>query len=112
MVPVAAYVLSRTLERPVFKEEFARMGISSKTLSDYLALSDCVLKPAEKNPKEYAKGITKLKITSGESAYEVDPISESIIKNSNCILLKIVRTSVDLSGLIPKTKSTSLGDFS
>lgn len=112
MVPVAAYVLSKTLERPVFKEEFARMGISSKILNDYLTTSGCILEPADKSPKEYATGITKLKISSGEAAFELGGINESILKHSNCILLKIVRNSVDLSGLIPKTKSTSLQDFS
>ncbi|MDK2947370.1 MAG: hypothetical protein PWQ63_530 [Methanolobus sp.] len=112
MVPVAAYVLSRTVERPVFKEEFARMGIGPKSLTDYLASLDCVLKPAEKSPKEYATGITKLKISSAEPAYELEKINEVILKHSNCILLKILRNSVDLTGLIPKTKSTSLEDFS
>jgi hypothetical protein len=112
MVPVAAYVLSRTVERPVFKEEFVRMGIGPKSLTDYLASLDCVLKPAEKSPKEYATGITKLKISSAEPAYELEKINEVILKHSNCILLKILRNSVDLTGLIPKTKSTSLEDFS
>jgi hypothetical protein len=112
MVPVASYVLSRIVERPVFKEEFARMGIGQKSLADYLASSDCILKAAEKSPKEYAAGITKLKITSTEPAYEVGKINEDILKHSNCILLKIIRSSVDLTGLIPKTKSTSLEDFS
>jgi hypothetical protein len=112
MVPVAAYVLSKIVERPVFKEEFARMGIGPKTLTDYLASQDCVLKPAEKSPKEYAAGLTKLKITSIEPPYELEEINEGILKHSNCILLKILRNSVDLTGLIPKTKSTSLEDFS
>ncbi len=111
MVPVAAYVLSRTVERPVFKEEFTKMGIGQKSLTDYLASQDCVLKPAEKSPKEYAAGITKLKLTSTEPAYEIGKINDVILKHSNCILLKILRKSVDLSGLIPKTKSTSLEDF-
>lgn len=111
MIPVAAYVLSKTLERPVFKEEFIRMGISAKSLGEYLTLPDCVLKPAEKSPKEYAAGITKLKIATGEPAYELGTINESVLKHSNCILLRILRNSVDLSGLIPKTKSTSLQDY-
>lgn len=111
MVPVAAYVLSKTLERPVFKEEFMKMGLSPKSLTEYLASPDCVLVQSDKNPKEYAAGITKIKVSSGEPAYELENVSTGIIKNSNCLLLKIIRSSVDLGGLIPKTKSTSLEDF-
>lgn len=111
MVPVAAYVLSRTLERPVFKEEFTRMGLSSKILTDYLSSPNCLLVQSDKNPKEYASGITKIKIPTGEPAYELKNVNMDVIKHSNCILFKIIRSSVDLAGLIPKTKSTSLGDF-
>ncbi|MEZ5336005.1 MAG: tRNA (N6-threonylcarbamoyladenosine(37)-N6)-methyltransferase TrmO [Methanolobus sp.] len=111
MVPVAAYVLSKTLDRPVFKEEFSRMGLSAKSLSDYLASGECALSQTDKNPKEYAAGVTKIKIPASEPAYELNNVSLDVIKNSNCILLKIVRSSVDLGGLIPKTKSTSLRGF-
>ncbi len=111
MIPVATYVLSRTLDRPVFKEEFIRMGLSGKSLTDYIASVNCAISPTDKNPKEYAAGITKIKIPLGEPAYEIKNVTEEIVKNSNCILFKIVRSSVDLGGLIPKTKSTSITDF-
>lgn len=112
LVPVAAYILSSILERPVFKEEFSRMGLSAKVVNDYLSSPGCVLSLTDKNLKEYASGITKIKIPPSEPAYEFKNVSSDIIKSSNCILLKIVRSSVDLGGLIPKTKSTSLEDFS
>lgn len=111
MIPVAAYVLSRTLDRPLFKEEFIRMGLSAKSFTEYLSSSNCALILTDKNPKDYTAGITKIKIQSGEPAYDLKNVNTDVIKNSNCILLKIVRSSVDLGGLIPKTKSTSLGDF-
>ncbi|MDY0388164.1 MAG: hypothetical protein RBT65_13780 [Methanolobus sp.] len=111
MIPVAAYVLSRTLDRPVFKEEFIRMGLGAKSLSDYLASANCVIDQTDKNPKEYTAGITKIKIPVGEPAYEIKTVNAEIVKNSNCILFKILRSSVDLGGLIPKTKSTTITDF-
>lgn len=111
MIPVAAYILSRILDRPVFKEEFTRMGLSAKSLIDYLASANCAIDQTDKNPKEYAAGITKIKISVGEPAYEVKNVTADIVNNSNCIVFKILRSSVDLGGLIPKTKSTSITDF-
>lgn len=111
MIPVAAYVLSRTLDRPVFKEEFTKVGLSSKSLTDHLSSPDCTLLLTDKNPKEYTAGITKIKVAAGEPAYEVRTVDADILKYSNCLLLRIVRSAVDLGGLIPKTKPTSLGDF-
>jgi hypothetical protein len=111
MIPVAIYVLSKTLERPIFKEEFIKIGFSAKTLADYLSSPNCALRITDKNPKEYAAGITKIKISQGEPAYELKAVNPDIIKNSNCIFIKIVRSSADLSGLMPKTKSTSITDF-
>ncbi|WP_091937683.1 hypothetical protein [Methanolobus profundi] len=111
MVPVAAYVLSRTLDRPVFKEEFTKMGLSAKSLTDYLSSPECELHLTDKNPKEYTTGITKIKVPVGEPAYEIKKADPAVIKHSNCILIRILRSSVDLGGLIPKTKPTSLEDF-
>lgn len=111
MIPVAVYVLSKTLDRPVFKEEFIKMGLSAKSLADYLSLPNCAIRLTDKNPKEYAAGITKIKVSPGEPAYELKAINADIIKHSSCILIKIVRNSVDLGGLIPKTKSTTITDF-
>lgn len=111
MISVATYVLSKTLQRPVFKEELIKIGFSPKALADYLSSSNCSLRITDKNPKEYAAGITKIKISQGEPAYELNDVNLDIIKNSNCIFIKIVRSSVDLSGLIPKTKSTAITDF-
>ncbi|WP_340820489.1 hypothetical protein [Methanolobus sp. WCC4] len=111
MIPVAAYVLSRTLDRPVFKEEFTKVGLSAKSLTDHLSSTDCTLRLTDKNPKEYTTGITKIKVAAGEPAYELNDVNADILKHSNCLLLRIVRSSVDLVGLVPKTKPTSLEDF-
>ena len=111
MIPVAVYVLSRTLDRPVFKEEFIKMGFSAKSLTDYLASANCTIMLADKIPKEYVTGITKIKIAPEGPAYELKNVNTAIIKHSNCILIKIVRNCVDISGLIPKTKSTTITDF-
>ncbi len=111
MIPVAVYVLSKTLDRPVFKEELVKMGFSSKNIADYLTSTTCSVRPTDKNFKEYAAGITRIKVPANEPAYELRSVNENIVKNSNCIFVKIVRSSVDLSGLMPKTKSTSITDF-
>ncbi len=111
VVPIVVYILSKILDRPVFKEEIIKAGVSSKNLSDHLASSDCAIRSVEKSSKDYTSGITKLKIPAGEPVYEVGALSDDVIKYSSCVLIKVVRNSVDLSGLIPKTKTTSITDF-
>ncbi len=111
VIPVATFVLSFTLDRPVFREEFVKIGLSSKALNDYLSSGDCAIRLTEKDPRDYAAGITKIRIPSGEPAYELKGTDPDILEYASCILIKIVRSSVNLSGLIPKTKSTSITDF-
>lgn len=112
-LPVAVYIFTRVLERPVFKEEIVKMGFSPKNINDVLNSSErLIAESSNENLREYVSGISKIKIPPADPAYEVSRESNELISYSNDVLIKLLKSSVDVSGMVPKTKSTSLDDFS
>ncbi|WP_406660790.1 hypothetical protein V7O66_13255 [Methanolobus sp. ZRKC3] len=111
-LPVAVHIFTSVLERPIFREEIIKMGISPKTINDTLHTSESlVASSSNENLKEYISGISKIKIPPMDPAYEVDRETDELIKHSNDLLLKILKSSVDVSGMIPKTKRTRIDDY-
>lgn len=111
-LPLAVYVFTGILDRPVFKEELLKMGFTSKNISDHLSRPKHMIKESRnENIREYISGITKIAIPPADPAYEADVIDDDLRKNANCLLIKIIRLSLDMSGLTPRTKRTTIADF-
>jgi hypothetical protein len=111
-LPVTVYVITNILDRPVFKEELNKIGFSSKSINDCLSRSSHMIKESRNESlKEYAASITKITIPGSDPAYETDQVSSELLKNANHLLLKILKLSVDTSGLNPRTKKTTINDF-
>lgn len=112
-LPVAVYIFTRVLERPVFKEEVTKMGFKAKNIDDSLHGSESlIVESSIENLQEYISSISKIKIPVHDPAYEISRESTELISYSNDVLIKLLKSSVDVSGMVPKTKSTSLDDFS
>ncbi len=112
-LPVVVYIFTRVLERPVFKAELAKMNFNPGNINDALHSSESLIaESSNENLREYITGISKIKIPSMDSAYEISRESTELISYSNDVLIKLLKSSVDVSGMVPKTKSTSLDDFS
>ncbi|TGC09642.1 hypothetical protein [Methanolobus halotolerans] len=111
-LPLTVYVITSILDRPVFKEELLKMGFTSKNISDYLSRPGHMIRESRnENIREYISGITKIIIPPADPAYEADLMSSDIIKDANCLLVKMLRLSLDMSGLTPRTKRTTIADF-
>ncbi|MDW7730901.1 MAG: hypothetical protein SCH66_00570 [Methanolobus sp.] len=111
-LPLAVYVFTNVLDRPVFKEELVRMGFTSKNISDYLSRPNHMIKESRnENIREYSSGITKITIPPADPAYEADMVNNDLLKDANCLMIKIIRLSLDMSGLTPRTKRTTIADF-
>ena len=63
------------------------------------------------NLTEYSSGITKIPIPAADPAYEAESVNNDLLEDANCLLVKILRLSVDMSGLTPRTKKTTIADF-
>jgi hypothetical protein len=111
-LPVAVYVVTNIFDRPVFKEELQKIGFGSKSINDCLSRPGRAIKESRnENLKEYAASITKFTILGSDPAYECDQLSSELLKHSNHLLLKMLKLSVDISGLTPRTKKTTINDF-
>jgi effector-binding domain-containing protein len=111
-LPVAVYIFTRVLERPAFKEEIIKIGFSPKNINDTLDIPDSlVIESSNENLHEYISGISKIKIPFNDHAYEIARESTELINYSNDVLIKLLKSSVDVSGMVPKTKKTRLNDF-
>lgn len=111
-LPATVYVMTGLLDRPVFKEELHRIGFSSKNISDHLSRSGRMIKESRHEKlKEYASSMTRMSIPISDPAYEVDHTGSELLKPANQLLLRMLRASVDISGLTPKTKKTTINDF-
>ncbi|WP_406658174.1 hypothetical protein V7O62_06405 [Methanolobus sp. ZRKC2] len=111
-LPLAVYVVTNILDRPVFREELSMMGFHSKNINDHLSRPDCMIKESRnENIKEYSSGITKLSIPPADPAYEANLLDNDLLKDANCLLIKMLRLSLDMSGLTPRTKKTTIADF-
>jgi hypothetical protein len=111
-LPVTVYVITNLLDRPVFKEELNKIGFSSKNINDCLSRSSHLIKESRNEGlKEYAVSITKFTIPVSDPAYETDQVSSELMKYANHLLLRILKQSVDTSGLNPRTKKTTINDF-
>ncbi|MCQ6962002.1 hypothetical protein [Methanolobus chelungpuianus] len=111
-LPVAVYVITNVLDRPVFKEELQKVGFSSKNINDCLSRPGHAIKESRnENLKEYTASITRITIPVSDSAYEADQLSPELLRHANHLLLKMLKLSVDISGLTPRTKKTTINDF-
>lgn len=111
-LPVAVYVITNVLDRPVFKEELQKVGFSSKNINDCLSRSGRAIKESRnENLKEYTASITRIAIPASDPAYEADQLSPELLRHANHLLLKMLKLSVDISGLTPRTKKTTINDF-
>jgi len=111
-LPVTVYVITNLLDRPVFKEELNKIGFSSKSINDCLSRSSHLIKESRNEGlKEYSVSITKFTIPVSDPAYETDQVSSELLKYANHLLLRILKLSVDTSGLNPRTKKTTINDF-
>lgn len=111
-LPVTVYVITGVLDRPVFREELQKVGFSSKNISDCLSRPGRAIKESRnENLKEYTASITRIGIPVSDPAYETDQFSPELLKQSNHLLLKMLKLSVDISGLTPRTKKTTINDF-
>lgn len=111
-LPVAVYVITNVLDRPVFKEELQKAGFSSKNINDCLSRPGRAIKESRnENLKEYTASITRIAIPVSDPAYEADQLSPELLRQANHLLLKMLKLSVDISGLTPRTKKTTINDF-
>ena len=105
-------IFTKILERPIFKEELHRIGFSPKNINDYMFQPDCMVKESSnENLKEYQSGITRIVIPPSDVAFEISRESDELLKQANCLLIKILKGSVDVSGLTPRTKKTTITDY-
>lgn len=111
-LPAAVYVITNVLDRPVFKEELQKVGFSSKNINDCLSRPGRAIKESRnENLKEYTASITRIAIPASDPAYEADQLSPELLRHANHLLLKMLKMSVDISGLTPRTKKTTINDF-
>ncbi len=109
---LAVYVMTTILDRPVFKEELLKIGFTTKGINDQLSGPEHRIKESDnENLREYISGITKISIPPGDPAYEVSMDGSVLLEDANCLLVKILRLSLDMSGLTPRTKRTTIADF-
>ncbi|MBN2110478.1 MAG: hypothetical protein JW705_05250 [Methanosarcinaceae archaeon] len=111
-LPLAVYVVTKILDRPVFREELLRMGFTPKSITDHLSRPDrMIMESRNENIREYSSGITRISIPAADPAYEAEPESNELLGDASCLLIKMLRFSLDMSGLTPRTKRTTIADF-
>ena len=107
-IPVGVYVVSRLFERPCFRKELKLMGITQKHLDQYLEKPGIVFEPPESLLKKARSYITKIEIPSDDPAYEIRENKEELTRLANEVLAGLIKHSVDLEGLVAKSKQTTL----
>jgi hypothetical protein len=107
-IPVGVYVVSRLLERPCFRKELKLMGITQKHLDQYLEKSGVVCELPDSHLKKARSDITRIEIPSDDPAYEIRENKEDLTRLSNEVFAELIKHRIDLEGLVPKSKQTTL----
>ena len=111
-LPLAICIVSKLFKRPVFREELLHLGINSKNIANCLESSTCMVTVSrDENLKLYRSEITRIPIHANDPAYEIKAEDAKLISMANIVLLETIKDLVDISGLIPKTKQTKLGEI-
>lgn len=111
-LPLAICIVSKLFKRPVFREELLHLGINSKNIANCLESSTCMVTVSrDENLKLYRSEITRIPIPANDPAYEIKAEDVKLISMANIVLLETIKDLVDISGLIPKTKQTKLGEI-
>jgi len=116
-IPIGVYVVSKLFERPCFRIELKMIGITQKHLEKYLEKPCIISETSDPLLKKYRSEITKIEVPSEDPAYEVKENS-SYWKNNKEILLfakelnevftGVLKQTIDLEGLVPRSKQTTL----
>jgi hypothetical protein len=107
-IPVGIYVVSRLFERPCFRKELKLMGITQKHLDQYLEKPGIVWEFPDSHLKKARSEITKIEIPHDDPAYGIRENKEEMTRLVNEVFAGLVKHSVDLEGLIAKSKQTTL----
>jgi len=111
-LPLAICIVSKLFKRPVFRDELLHLGINSKNIANCLESSTCMVTVSrDENLKLYRSEITRIPIHANDPAYEIKAEDAKLISMANIVLLETIKDLVDISGLIPKTKQTKLGEI-
>jgi len=111
-LPLAICIVSKLFKRPVFRDELFHLGINSKNIANCLESSTCMVTVSrDENLKLYRSEITRIPIHANDPAYEIKAEDAKLISMANIVLLETIKDLVDISGLIPKTKQTKLGEI-
>lgn len=107
-IPVGVYVVSRLFERPCFRKELKLMGITQKHLDQYLEKPGSVVELPDSHLKKARTDITRIEIPSDDPAYEIRENKEDMVRHANDVLAGLIKHSIDLDGLVAKSKQTTL----
>lgn len=107
-IPVGVYVISRLFERPCFRRELKLAGITQKHLDQYMEKPGIVCEAPDSYLKKARADITKIEIPPDDPAYEIRENREEVTKLANEVLAGMIKHSIDLEGLVAKSKQTTL----
>lgn len=107
-IPVGVYLISKLFERPCFREELRRVGITSKHLQQYFEKTDLIGEVSAADLKGCRAEISRIKIPPSDPGYEIIKESNKIASSANKLLLELLKEKIDIEGLVPKTKQTKL----
>lgn len=107
-IPVGVYVVSRLFERPCFRKELKLMGITQKHLDQYMEKPGMVWEFPDSLLKKARSEITRIEIPQDDPAYGIQENKEELTRFANEVLAGLIKHSVDLEGLIAKSKQTTL----
>ncbi|MDQ1252919.1 MAG: hypothetical protein QG646_2061 [Euryarchaeota archaeon] len=107
-IPVGVYVVSRLFERPCFRKELKLMGITQKHLDQYLEKSGSVVELPDSHLKKARADITRIEIPSDDPAFEIRENKDEIVRPANDVLAGLIKHSIDLDGLVARSKQTTL----
>ena len=107
-IPVGVYVVSRLFERPCFRKELKLMGITQKHLDQYLEKPGMVWELPDSHLKKARSEITRIEIPQDDPAYGIRENKEELTRPANEVLAGLIKHSIDLEGLVAKSKQTTL----
>ncbi len=107
-IPVGVYVVSRLFERPCFRKELKLMGITQKHLDQYLEKPGMVWELPDSHLKKARSEITRIEIPQDDPAYGIRESKEELTRPANEVLAGLIKHSIDLEGLVAKSKQTTL----
>ncbi|MCQ1535617.1 hypothetical protein FTO70_07985 [Methanosarcina sp. KYL-1] len=107
-IPVGVYVISRLFERPCFRIELKLVGITQKHLEQYLEKPGAITEASDTHLKKYRSDITRIEVPSDDPAYEIRDSRKEVALFANEVLAGILKQRIDLEGLVPRSKQTTL----